>query len=116
MLGDEFGLLGSNYVSTGRRLGDSDGPGKWDYRTLPNKSLELVKNTGDMHQEGTGYFTDSESEMITVLAYLNYGELTGTTESMREQIDLAVANMENNQLRARDDEEKSSFISLGFNF
>ena len=41
--------------------------GSWDYRTLPNKMLELVKNLGDMKQEGTGYYTDTESEMLTVL-------------------------------------------------
>ena len=54
-------------------LGDIESK-PWDYRTLPNKMLELVKNVGDMQQEGTGYFTDSESEMLTILNYLNYGE------------------------------------------
>ena len=44
-------------------LGDIESK-PWDYRTLPNKMLELVKNVGDMQQEGTGYFTDSESEML----------------------------------------------------
>ena len=34
--------------------------GTWDYRTMPNKMLELVKNIGNMEQEGTGYFVDSE--------------------------------------------------------
>lgn len=85
--------------------------GAWDYRTLPNKTLELVKNTGDMHQEGTGYYTDSESEMLLVLGYLNYGELTGTTESMREQIDDAVKRLQSLTLRDREDEE-ASFVNI----
>ena len=52
-------------------LGDNfTNGGKWDYRTLPNKLYELVKNLGDMKQAGTGYYTDTESEMLTVLAYL----------------------------------------------
>lgn len=80
--------------------------GAFDYRTLPNKMLELVKNVGDMKQEGTGYFADSESEMLTVLAYLNYGETTGTTESMREQIDEAVKALEERKLGERDDADK----------
>ena len=54
-------------------LGDIESK-PWDYRTLPNKMLELVKNVGDMQQEGTGYFTDSDSEMLTILNFLNYGE------------------------------------------
>lgn len=86
--------------------------GPWDYRTLPNKMLELVKNIGDMQQQGTGYFTDTESEMLTVLAYLNYGETTGTTESMREQINEAIKEMEERRLGERDDVEK---IGLGIN-
>ena len=76
--------------------------GTWDYRTMPNKMLELVKNIGNMEQEGTGYFVDSESEMLTILAYLNYGEITNITESMREQIDLAVENLESRKLKERD--------------
>jgi len=68
--------------------------GPWDYRMQPNKLLELVKNVGNMEQEGTGYFVDSESEMLTILAYLNYGETTNITESMREQIDQAVKQLE----------------------
>ena len=55
-------------------LGQERPIGSWDYRYLPNKMLELVKNLGDMKQAGTGYFSDKESEMLTVLAYLNYGE------------------------------------------
>lgn len=92
-------------------LGEARTAGSWDYRTLPNKTLELVKNTGDMHQEGTGYYTDSESEMLLVLGYLNYGELTGTTESMREQIDDAVKRLKNLTLRDREEEE-ASFVNI----
>ena len=65
---------------------------------MPNKMLELVKNVGNMEQEGTGYFVDSESEMLTILAYLNYDEKTNITEGMREQIDLAVKNLEARRL------------------
>lgn len=86
---------------------------RWDYRMLPNKMLELVKNTGDMNQDGTDYFTDSESEMLTILNYLNYGETTNITDSMIEQIELAVENLENRALRGRDDEE-SSFVNINF--
>ena len=77
-------------------------PQPWDYRMLPNKLLELVKNIGNMEQEGTGFFVDSESEMLTILAYLNYGEKTNTTEAMREQIDEAVKNLESRHLEKRD--------------
>ena len=91
-------------------LGDIDSK-PWDYRTLPNKMLELVKNVGDMQQEGTGYFTDSESEMLTILNYLNYGEKTNITDSMIEQIDLAIKTMEGRKLANRDDD---SFIKLDF--
>ena len=72
--------------------------GPWDYRMMPNKMLELVKNVGNMEKEGTGYFVDSESEMLTILAYLNYDEKTNITEGMREQIDLAVKNLEARRL------------------
>ena len=78
--------------------------GPWDYRMLPNKMLELVKNTGNMEQAGTGYFVDSESEMLTILAYLNYGEKTNITESMREQIDQAVETLETTKLSTREEE------------
>lgn len=108
--------LADEKYKSGRKLGDpeyvSGGKlgeqivGKWDYRTLPNKMLELVKNLGNMKQEGTGYFADSESEMLTVLAYLNYGETTGTTDSMREQIDEAVKQAENRELSERDDADR----------
>ena len=83
----------------------------WDYRTLPNKMLELVKNIGDMQQEGTGFFTDSESEMLTILNYLNYGEKTNITDSMIAQIELAIKNMEAKKLSDREDD---SFIKLDF--
>ena len=72
--------------------------GPWDYRMMPNKMLELVKNVGNMEQEGTGYFVDNEAEMLTILAYLNYGETTNITEAMREQIDLAVETLEAKKL------------------
>lgn len=72
--------------------------GSWDYRMMPNKLLELVKNIGNMEQEGTGYFVDNEAEMLTILAYLNYGETTNITEAMREQIDLAVETLEAKKL------------------
>lgn len=77
--------------------------GPWDYRMMPNKMLELVKNVGNMEQEGTGFFVDSESEMLTILAYLNYGETTNTTEAMREQIDEAVKQLESRHLGLRED-------------
>lgn len=76
--------------------------GPWDYRMQPNKLLELVKNVGNMEQEGTGFYVDSESEMLTILAYLNYGETTNTTEAMREQIDQAVNQLESRHLGERD--------------
>ena len=88
--------------------------GPWDYRMLPNKMLELVKNVGNMEQEGTGYYTDSESEMLTILAYLNYGETTNITESMREQIKQAVDNLEKQRLGG-DDEEDAITGGLGLN-
>ncbi|MDE6024903.1 MAG: hypothetical protein K2G45_05555 [Lachnospiraceae bacterium] len=93
-------------------LGEERPIGSWDYRYLPNKMLELVKNLGDMKQEGTGYYADTESEMLTVLAYLNYGENTNITESMKEQIDNAVKNTESRKLGTR--EEADSFININF--
>ncbi len=93
-------------------LGEERPVGSWDYRCLPNKMLELVKNLGDMKQEGTGYYADTESEMLTVLAYLNYGENTNITESMKEQIDSAVKNAEERKLGTRDEED--SFININF--
>ena len=121
MLGEEFDdyrsdgrKLGVDESFSGRRRGQEEQSAVWDYHVLPNKSLELVKNVGNMQQEGTGYFMDSESEMLKVLAYLNYGETTGITESMMEQIDEAVKNLENQQLRERDEVEKDSFIHINF--
>lgn len=91
-------------------LGQERPIGSWDYRYLPNKMLELVKNLGDMKQAGTGYFSDTESEMLTVLAYLNYGEETGITESMKEQIDAAVKQVEELKLETvREDAERYQF-------
>lgn len=81
--------------------------GPWDYRMQPNKLLELVKNVGNMEQEGTGYFVDSESEMLTILAYLNYGEKTNITESMIAQIDQAVKRLETRRLRREGEYESS---------
>lgn len=69
---------------------------------MPNKMLELVKNLGNMEQEGTGYYVESESEMITILEYLNYNEITNITESMREQIDKAVKELESRHLELRE--------------
>ena len=86
--------------------------GPWDYRMQPNKLLELVKNVGGMEQEGTGYYVDNESEMLTILAYLNYGETTNITESMKEQIDQAVKKLEGKRLR-REGEYESSDRKLG---
>lgn len=86
--------------------------GAWDYRTLPNKMLELVKNVGDMKQEGTGYYADSESEMLTVLAYLNYGETTNITDSMKEQIDVAVKSAEERKLEKRDEDD--AFVNFNY--
>lgn len=88
--------------------------GPWDYRTLPNKLYELVKNIGNMQQEGTGFFTDTETEMLTVIAYLNYGEKTNITESMIEQIETAVREAEARKLMERDEADNSSFINLNF--
>ena len=106
-------ILGEDsYASSGPGLGQEKIVGSWDYRTLPNKTLELVKNTGNMHQEGTGYFTDSEGEMLKVLAYLNYGETTGTTESMREQINEAIKTIDDLHLVEREQVDKDSFIKL----
>lgn len=87
--------------------------GPWDYRMQPNKLLELVKNVGNMEQEGTGYFVDSESEMLTILAYLNYGEKTNITESMMAQIDQAVKKLENRRLRREGEYEDGAKLGDG---
>ncbi len=63
---------------------------EWSYITLPNKMYQLVKNTGDMNKIRVGYFTDAESEMLTILDYLNYGEKTNITESMIDQVDKVI--------------------------
>lgn len=86
--------------------------GPWDYRMMPNKMLELVKNVGNMEQEHTGYYVDSESEMLTILAYLNYGETTNITESMIEQIEETVRTLESRRLR-REDEYETGGRTLG---
>ena len=49
--------------------------------------------------------------MLTILNYLNYGEKTNITDSMIEQIDLAIKTMEGRKLANRDDD---SFIKLDF--
>lgn len=84
--------------------------GPWDYRMMPNKMLELVKNVGNMEQEGTGYYVDSESEMLTILAYLNYGEKTNITEGMIEQIEQAVKTLELRRLRKEGEYESGGKI------
>lgn len=75
---------------------------EWTYRTLPNKMYELVHSTGDMHKTGTGYLTDAESEMLTILNYLNFGEKTSITESMIAQIDKAIRDSEITSLHQDD--------------
>ena len=80
--------------------------GVWDYKVQPNKLLELVKNVGNMEKEGTGYYVESESEMLTILAYLNYGEITNITEAMMAQIDRAVKQLDSKHLYKEDEYEK----------
>ena len=77
--------------------------GVWDYKVQPNKLLELVKNVGNMEKEGTGYYVESESEMLTILAYLNYGETTNITEAMMAQIDQAVKQLDSQHLYQEDE-------------
>lgn len=89
--------------------------GQWDYRTLPNKMYELVKNLGNMKQQGTGYYSDTESEMLTVLAYLNYGEKTNITDSMIEQIETAIKLSDEVKLSERDEVEREG-LSINLNF
>ncbi len=91
---------------------------EWTYRTLPNKMYELVHNTGDLHKQGTGYLTDAESEMLTILNYLNFGEKTSITESMIAQIDKAIRdsaitglNQDENALRKRKHMPVSEFVT-----
>ena len=88
---------------------------EWGYRTLPNKMYELVKNSGDMHKTGTGYFTDAESEMLTILEYLNHGVKTNITESMIEQIENAIKESLNMSLQQESGyvyDEKDANITL----
>ena len=80
--------------------------GVWDYKVQPNKLLELVKNVGNMEQEGTGYYVESESEMHTILAYLNYGEITNITEAMMAQIDQAVKQLDSQHLHKEDEYDR----------
>lgn len=80
--------------------------GDWEFRMLPNKLLELVKNVGNMEQKGTGLFMESESEMLTILNFLNFGDETNITESMKGQVLKAIANVETKQLEERDDADR----------
>lgn len=80
--------------------------GDWEFRMLPNKLLELVKNVGNMEQKGTGLFMESESEMLTILNFLNFGDETNITEAMKEQVLKAIANVDNKQLEERDDADR----------
>ncbi|MBR6222943.1 MAG: hypothetical protein IKQ71_05860 [Lachnospiraceae bacterium] len=80
--------------------------GDWDYRTLPNRLFELVRNLGNMEQEGTGFFMESESEMITILNYLNFGDDTNITEPMKDQIHKAIAEFSKRGLGVRDDADR----------
>lgn len=68
--------------------------GPWDYKMMPNKMLQLVKNVGNMRQEETGFYLNDELEMLKVLAYLNYGEKTNLTLGMKSQIDTIVRRLE----------------------
>lgn len=80
--------------------------GDWEYRMLPNKLLELVKNVGNMEQKGTGLFMESESEMITILNFLNFGDDSNITESMKDQVLEAISNVEDSHLEERDDADR----------
>lgn len=80
--------------------------GDWEFRMLPNKLLELVKNVGNMEQKGTGLFMESESEMLTILNFLNFGDETNITEAMKEQVLKAIQNVESKQLEERDDADR----------
>ncbi len=91
--------------------------GDWEFRMLPNKLLELVKNVGNMEQKGTGFFLESESEMLTILNFLNYGDESNITESMKVQVLEAIKHMESKHLEERDDvdryKENGSSRSIG---
>ncbi|MDE5965621.1 MAG: hypothetical protein K2G89_02145 [Lachnospiraceae bacterium] len=91
----------------------------WEYRVLPNKLLELVKNVGNMEQKGTGLYMESESEMLTILNYLNYGDDTNITESMKNQVMKSIETVEDSQLSERDDADRYRDVtgaSDGFHF
>ena len=77
-------------------LADDEKPiGDWTYLPTPELLYELVKNIpGEMDKLHTGYFTDTETEMQTVLNYLNMGDSTGITDAMKEQITKAIDDME----------------------
>lgn len=77
-------------------LTDDEKPiGDWTYLPTPELLYELVKNIpGEMDKLHTGYFTDTETEMQTVLNYLNMGDSTGITDAMKEQITKAIDDME----------------------
>ena len=69
--------------------------GDWTYLPTPELLYELVKNIpGEMDKLHTGYFTDTETEIQTVLNYLNMGDSTGITDAMKEQITKAIDDME----------------------
>ncbi len=77
--------------------------GDWEFRMLPNKLVELVKNKGNMEQEGTGFFLESEAEMLTIVNYLNFGDDTNITEAMKDQVTKAIAQMEARKLEKREE-------------
>lgn len=73
------------------------------YLPTPELMYELVKNIpGEMAKLHTGYFTDTETEMQTVLNYLNMGDETGITEGMKDQINKAIKDMEAKTILRRD--------------
>lgn len=73
------------------------------YLPTPELMYELVKNIpGEMTKLHTGYFTDTETEMRTVLNYLNLGDETGITEGMKDQINKAIRDMEAKTTLRRD--------------
>lgn len=77
--------------------------GDWESRMLPNKLVELVRNKGNMEQEGTGFFLESEAEMLTILNFLNFGDDTNITEAMKDQVMKAIAQMEAKKLEKREE-------------
>lgn len=77
--------------------------GDWESRMLPNKLVELVRNKGNMEQEGTGFFLESEAEMLTILNFLNFGDDTNITEAMKDQVMKAIAQMESTKLEEREE-------------